>query len=107
VDGWEREQAAKAVFTMPDGSVVAIPSDQPLPAAVVDVIRAEIAPSITDAPDTDAAVYEAIRAVEARIYRTVVPVVYLPSDNGRRWFVGHPAPVVEGGFSTQQAAEEY
>ena len=113
LSGWEREQLARANYTMPDGTAVPITRDGPLPAAVESVIKQEMAAKV-DRSDTS---YEAwvaagfaaravLEAESAKISRTIVPVqyVYDGMKEGFVWAVGGPAAGVAGQSETKEGA---
>lgn len=101
LDGWEKDQLARATYTMPDGSKVAVPADRPLPAPVVvaiqSVVHATVGPAVNGSAEVRGAhanaVINAVAAESEKIGRIIVPVVYgWDGDAGRFQFgVGGPA----------------
>ena len=95
LSGWERDQLARSTYTLPDESKVAVPTNAPLPALVVEAVqnavRSAAGPlvrgdAIATAPRTFA-LFEAVDAQSALINRTIIPVVYTwAGDTGRYEF---------------------
>jgi hypothetical protein len=114
---WEQEQVAKSIYTMPDGSEVSIPADQPLPPEVLALVTEAVRPlaeqiatgngeGLARAND---ALYAAIQTEEAKIHRRIIPITYtrVKSDGSHGWAVGSPAEIREGGFETLDEAKIY
>lgn len=113
LDGWEKDQLARSTYTMPDGSKVAIPANQPIPAPVVAAIQSNVAAAAGKSTAGSAEVtgahanasVAAVAAESAKIGRTIVPVFFAYDGLAKdfRWAVGAAAA---GSFkaSTSEAA---
>lgn len=108
--GWELEQEAKASYTLPDGTTVPIPVDQPLPGPVVSAIQA-VGNPVAHAKQgswnpSAGSVTAAVKPEEEKIHRKIVPVSYgWDGELGRDvWGVGGDASGSFPSFDDQAAA---
>lgn len=108
--GWDLEQEAKAVYTLPDGTTVPIPVDRPLPETVVAAIQAvgnPIAHAKQGAWNPGAgSVTAAVKPEEAKIHRKIIPVSFGWDGELARdvWDVGGDASGSFPSFEDQAAA---
>ena len=96
LSGWERDQLARGTYTLPNGSKVAVPTDAPLPAIVVEVVQSAVLTAIGPPVRGGAlkatatrlfALKAAVAEQSALINRTIIPVVYTwAGDTGRYEF---------------------
>lgn len=102
VDGWEKDQLARSTYLMPDGSRVAIPADQPIPAPVIAAVQASVAQAAgksvvgASAEVMGAQAHASATAIaveSSKLGRAIVPVfyVYSPNDGAYVWTVGGAA----------------
>jgi len=95
---WEGEQLAKSYYTLPDGTKVKIPKDEPLPQVVLDAVEANIAPSAAalaggteyTVADLQTAYLDAIKAESAKTGRTIIGIFYGWNYGGRAWVSSKP-----------------
>ena len=95
---WEGEQLAKSYYTLPDGTKVKIPKDEPLPQVVLDAVKTNIAPSgaaMSGATEYTAASFEAayldaLKAESAKTGRTIIGIFYGWDYDGRAWVSSKP-----------------
>jgi len=98
LSAWEGEQLAKSYYTLPDGTKVKIPKDEPLPQAVLDAVKANVAPSAAalsgateyTAASFEAAYLDALKAESAKTGRTIIGIFYGWDYNGRAWVSSKP-----------------
>ena len=95
LSGWERDQLARGTYTLPDGTAVAIPTDAPLPALVVEAVQSAVVNAagppvrggVRATSDWVFALIAAVEAQSALINRTIIPVSYAwAGDTGRYEF---------------------
>lgn len=112
VTSWDLEQTAKSVYTMPDGTAIPIPSDQPLPAVVVEAVKTTIMPTAvafeTSSYGASMAEHDAAFAADLKvkgdaINRTIIAVSYIRANGA--WGVSDAAGATAG--QTKAQAVDY
>jgi hypothetical protein len=98
LSAWESEQLAKSYYTLPDGTKVKIPKDEPLPQGVLDAVEANIAPSAAalaggteyTVADLQTAYLDALKAEGAKTGRTIIGIFYGWDYGTRAWVSSKP-----------------
>jgi hypothetical protein len=112
LSGFEKEQLAKSTYTLPDGTEIPIPKDEPLPKSVVAAIKARIDPlaqrigegtSFT-LVELEGPYMDAVRDESTKVGRTILAVMYGFGYEGRAWVVSEPVADQFGSKSEAIAA---
>ena len=109
ITAWDLEQKAKTVYKMPDGTIVPIPSDQPLPLQVVAAVKEVMRPtqsSFANSPygtamaEADGEFSALMETQGEALNRVIIAVSYIRAN--RAWGVSDTA----GGATTGQTKAE-